>query len=224
MVEMQSDYQHILEKQLLEKKRQRFEVLKAIYLDTDGAETKASLSGEISQTTGIPTNELAHILRYLKQEGLIRPLTLINDSSERISIHILHQGVVEIESALSRPDEPTEHFPTQVFNITNNAPVAEQQYGNQNTLSVTQKSNLTEAATEIQQLLNQLEQSYPTETFTQKAVVVDEALKKIEANPSFKNRVVGTLKAAGKETFKEAIDHPLVNIFMAAIEGWQEGE
>ncbi|MBW4578673.1 MAG: hypothetical protein KME42_03750 [Tildeniella nuda ZEHNDER 1965/U140] len=215
---MESDYQHVLEKQ-----KKRFEVLRAIFIDTNGEETKTSLSGKISQLTGIPLSELVHILRYLKQEGLIRPLALINADSERIPILILHQGVVEIEAAISKPHEPTEHFPAQIFNIINNAPVAGQQFGNQNTLNVTQRSNLVEAAAEIQQLLKQLEQSYPTETFAQKAVVVDEAIKQIEGDPSFRNRVVGALKSAGKEAFKEAIDHPLVNVFMAAIEGWQEG-
>ena len=85
------------------------------------------------------------------------------------------------------------------------------------------QQNLAEAAAEIQQLLKQLEQSYPTETLTQKAVVAEEAIKLIENNPSLKERVIGALKSAGKEAFKEAVDHPLVNVLMAGIEGWQEG-
>ncbi len=84
------------------------------------------------------------------------------------------------------------------------------------------KQNLAEAAAEIQQLLKQLEQSYPTKTFTEKAVVAEEAIKRIEANPTFKERVVGVLKSVSVETFKEAVDHPLVNILMAGIEGWQQ--
>lgn len=87
----------------------------------------------------------------------------------------------------------------------------------------TAQQNLAEAAAEIQQLLKQLEQSYPTETLTQKAVVAEEAIKRIENNPTLKERVIGALKSAGKETFKEAVAHPLVNVLMAGIEGWQEG-
>jgi len=86
------------------------------------------------------------------------------------------------------------------------------------------QQNLAEAAAEIQQLLKQLEQSYPTETLTQKAVVAEEAITRIENNPSLKERVIGALKSAGKEAFKEAVDHPLVNVLMAGIEGWQEGK
>lgn len=85
------------------------------------------------------------------------------------------------------------------------------------------QQNLAEAAAEIQQLLKQLEQIYPTETLTQKAVVAEEAIKRIENNPTLKERVIGALKSAGKEAFKEAVDHPLVNVLMAGIEGWQEG-
>lgn len=85
------------------------------------------------------------------------------------------------------------------------------------------KQNLAEAAAEIQQLLTQLEQTYPTETLSQQAVVAEEAIKRIEANPTLKERVVGALKSAGVETFKEAVDHPLVNILLAGIDGWREG-
>lgn len=85
------------------------------------------------------------------------------------------------------------------------------------------RQNLAEAAAEIQQLLKQLEQSYPTETLTEKAIVAEEAIKRIEANTTLKERMLGALKSVGVETFKEAVDHPLVNILMAGIEGWQEG-
>lgn len=37
-----------------------------------------------------------------------------------------------------------------------------------------------------------------------------------------KSRFINALRSGGTEAFKEAIDHPLVNIFVAAIEGWQE--
>lgn len=86
------------------------------------------------------------------------------------------------------------------------------------------QQNLAEAAREIQQLLKQLEQSYPTDTLTQKAVVAEEAIKRIENNPTLKERVIGALKSAGKEAFKEAVAHPLVNVLMAGIEGWEEGD
>ena len=87
-----------------------------------------------------------------------------------------------------------------------------------------QKQNLAEAAEEIQQLLEQLSQTNSTSTTAERMTIVAEAVDQIENNPTLKARVINALKAGGTEAFKEAIDHPLVNILMATIEGWQETE
>jgi pantoate kinase len=73
-------------------------------------------------------------------------------------------------------------------------------------------------------LLQQLEQTYPTNTPLEKQLVVTEALKQIESNPTLKARVIGALKASGIEALKELVDNPLINILVAALEGWQEAE
>ena len=96
--------------------------------------------------------------------------------------------------------------------------------GNINNLTPQQRQNLAQAAAEIQQLLKQLEQSYPTNTPLEKQVVVTEALKQIESNPTLKARVMGALKAGGTEALKELVDHPLINILLATLEGWQGAE
>ncbi|NEO20362.1 pentapeptide repeat-containing protein [Moorena sp. SIO4A5] len=82
--------------------------------------------------------------------------------------------------------------------------------------------NLTEAAEEIQQLLNQLSQNNPTTTEIEKLTVVATAAEEIKNNPTLKSKVIHALESGGKEAFKQAIDHPLVDIFMALIEGWRE--
>jgi len=83
-------------------------------------------------------------------------------------------------------------------------------------------NNLAEAAAEIQQLLNQLSQTNSASTEIEKLTVVARAAEEIKNNPTLKAKVVNALKAGGVEAFKEAIDHPLVNILMATIEGWTE--
>ncbi|MDJ0692572.1 MAG: hypothetical protein QNJ41_29330 [Xenococcaceae cyanobacterium MO_188.B32] len=102
--------------------------------------------------------------------------------------------------------------------------------GNNNQLTMTnahnistpeQQQNLVETANKIKKLLQQLEQDNPSETNSQKMMVVAQAVEEIENNPTFKTRVIGALKAGGIEAFKELIDHPLVNILMASIDGWQ---
>ena len=55
-------------------------------------------------------------------------------------------------------------------------------------------------------------------------MVVTEAIKRIESNPTLKARVIGALDSAGTEGIKELVDNPLINILLAALEGWQEAE
>ena len=98
---------------------------------------------------------------------------------------------------------------------------ARQEFKNNNFTSQ-QTQSLAEAAVEIQQLLNQLSQSNPTTTNKEKMIVVGEVIDQIETNPTLKAKVINALKAGGVEAFKEAIDHPLVNILMATIDGWTE--
>ena len=85
-----------------------------------------------------------------------------------------------------------------------------------------EQQNLADAATEIQQLLEKLSETYPTTTSKEKNIVIGEAVDQIENNPTLKAKVINALKAGGTEAFKEAIDHPLVNILVATIEGWQQ--
>ncbi|OLT61582.1 pentapeptide repeat-containing protein [Moorena bouillonii] len=82
--------------------------------------------------------------------------------------------------------------------------------------------NLAEAAAEIQKLLNQLSQIKPTTTEIEKLTVVAEAAEEINSNPTLKAKVINALEAGGVDAFKEAIEHPLVNILIATIEGWTE--
>jgi uncharacterized protein YjbI with pentapeptide repeats len=91
------------------------------------------------------------------------------------------------------------------------------------TLNESQQQNFAEAAREIHQLLQELDQTYPTTTTADKMAVATEAIKRVESNPTLKQRVIGALKAAGTEAFKEAINHPVANVLVAAMEGWQEG-
>jgi hypothetical protein len=87
-----------------------------------------------------------------------------------------------------------------------------------------QTKSLAEAAEEIQLLLKRLEKTNPTTTEIEKLTVVAKATEAINQNPTLKARVINALKAGGTEAFKEAVDHPLVNILVATIEGWRETE
>jgi len=86
------------------------------------------------------------------------------------------------------------------------------------------RTNLVEAAAEIQQLLKQLEKTNSINNDTERMIVAVKAAEQIKNNPKLKARVINALKSGGKEAFKEAVDNPLINILLAIIEGWQEVE
>ncbi|MDY7014948.1 MAG: hypothetical protein SVX43_15395 [Cyanobacteriota bacterium] len=101
---------------------------------------------------------------------------------------------------------------------------AEQLGGTINNVPPEQRQNLAEAAAEIQTLLQQLEQSYPTRTSSEKQVVVTEALKQIESRSTLKKRLISAVRSGSIEVLKTLVQHPLVNILVAALEGWQDTE
>ena len=84
--------------------------------------------------------------------------------------------------------------------------------------------NLTEAAGSIQQLLEQLSQTYPTNTLVEQAVVGTKAIEEIENNPSLKQRTIAALKATSIEAFVELIDNPVINVMRSDLEAWHKGE
>jgi negative regulator of replication initiation len=85
-----------------------------------------------------------------------------------------------------------------------------------------QTQNLRETAARIQKLLQQLEQNYPTSTPLEKQIVVLEVVKKIESNPALKQWVVRIVNEFDTQDLKKLVDHPLVNVLMAALEGYLE--
>jgi HEAT repeats len=89
--------------------------------------------------------------------------------------------------------------------------------------------NLTEAAAEIQKLLEQLAQTNPAIGTEQDQTVALETLhQEIKRNPTLKSRLLNALKAGGTEALKIALEailkNPLVAIPVETIKGWIEAE
>jgi len=85
-----------------------------------------------------------------------------------------------------------------------------------------QPQSLAHAAAEIQTLLKQLEQTYPTTTTSEQMVVAAQAVNQIESNPLLKQRVVNAIKEGSLAAFEKAIDNPAGAFVVHAIQGWQE--
>lgn len=86
------------------------------------------------------------------------------------------------------------------------------------------QQSIVESAAEIQQLLKQLQQSYPSTTTSEQMVVAAKAIEQIESDPTLKQRVINAVKEGGLAAFEKAIDNPAGAFVVGAIKGWQEVE
>lgn len=97
------------------------------------------------------------------------------------------------------------------------------QVGDGNTQNINpQQQTLSQAAAEIQQLLNQLSQTYPTTTDTEKKVVATTAIQHIENNSKLRQRVISALKSGGIQALGQLLNHPAATFVIAALEDWQQ--
>ncbi|MDJ0617289.1 MAG: hypothetical protein QNJ63_11180 [Calothrix sp. MO_192.B10] len=86
------------------------------------------------------------------------------------------------------------------------------------------KNNLSEAAAEIQQLLNQLSQNYPTNTEAEKKAVATAAIQHIDNNSKLRQRVLSALKTGGIQALGQLLNHPAATFVIAALEDWQKSK
>ncbi|NEO65411.1 MAG: hypothetical protein F6J98_35465 [Moorea sp. SIO4G2] len=86
-----------------------------------------------------------------------------------------------------------------------------------------QKQNLADAAAEIQELLQQLEQSYPNATAIEKQSALAVSLQQeIKQNPTFKARLRNALKEGGIEALK--VLFAPIGIPIEMVKGWIDAE
>lgn len=91
-----------------------------------------------------------------------------------------------------------------------------------NYYAAAEKQNLAEAAAEIQQLLEQLEKSYPTDTTTGKMALATEAIAQIESNPNLTTRILSALQVGSVKAFEQFLSHPAASFVIGALEDWQK--
>lgn len=87
---------------------------------------------------------------------------------------------------------------------------------------IAEPQNLCKAAAEIQQLLEQLEKSYPANTTTEKMTLATEAVKRIEANPTLRERVLSAINAGSFSALEAALNHPVASFVVNAFKDLQE--
>lgn len=86
------------------------------------------------------------------------------------------------------------------------------------------QQNLAKATEEVQQILQQLSQTYPIETIQEKAAVAAEVVKEIEANPTLKTRLISAAKEGSLALLEKSLDNVVGATIVGAVRGWQETE
>ena len=103
-----------------------------------------------------------------------------------------------------------------VANMANTVKDNARQQANQHIHLSEQKRTLAEAAKEIQQLIQQLEQTNPTATEAETIAYIND-----ETKPSFKRRAISALQASGETAIDEFIlESKYLKVAKAAIKGW----
>jgi len=87
-----------------EMQHKRFQFLKKLYEVTKADESIFVNPSDLGAELGINGSEIDRICDYLHSEGLIG-FDILDSTC------IKHKGIVEVEDALSKPDEPTSYFP-----------------------------------------------------------------------------------------------------------------
>jgi hypothetical protein len=85
-----------------------------------------------------------------------------------------------------------------------------------------QKGNLAQAAAEIKELLEQLSQTYPTNTEEEQKTVANEVINRIKSNPNSRQRILSALKAGGASALGQFLNHPAATFIIEALKDWQK--
>jgi hypothetical protein len=109
-----------------------------------------------------------------------------------------------------------------VANFANQVTDNARQQANQYNYSLEQRQTLAEAAAEIQKLLEQLSQTYSTDTLSERMQLAMEAVTRIESNPNLMQRLVSSLQAGGVSALEQLLNHPAASFVIAALEDWKK--
>ena len=107
-----------------------------------------------------------------------------------------------------------------VYDAVNTGNIA----NNSANLDTNRTQSLAQVAVEIEELLHQLEQSYPTSTTLDKMNIATEAIEHIDNNPRLAQRTLSALKAGGISALEQLLNHPAASFFIGALDDWKQNK
>ena len=92
------------------------------------------------------------------------------------------------------------------------------------TIYESQEQNLAQAAEDIQELLEQLDRTYPSDTMPGKVKIAEEVITQIDKNQTKAERIFSAIKSGGVAAFEQFLNHPASSFVIAALEDWQKSK
>ncbi|MGD1704434.1 pentapeptide repeat-containing protein [Dapis sp. BLCC M229] len=92
------------------------------------------------------------------------------------------------------------------------------------TIYESQEQNLAQAAKDIQELLEQLDKTYPSDTMPGKVKIAEEVITQIDNNQTKAERILSAIKSGGVAAFQQFLNHPASSFVIAALEDWQKSK
>lgn len=198
---------------------------------------------QISEALGLDINLVRYYLEEMEKKGLIK-YAKSRDNRGEISFPscvLTPKGKVASQNPenLIEPISPkiintrggnyNEHIQGSYYEQSGNFGIGHMSGGTiqggakvAGVLNEAEQQNLTEAATQIQQLLEQLDKSYPANTTGGKMAIATEAIKQIEANPTLMTRVRSAISAGGVSALEALLNHPAASFVIGAFQNFQE--
>ncbi len=186
--------------------------------EADKSELSAEYFDTYNQIKGLPEQAIKLLLAE-KDDHIRRLENMVTTALERPSFYTNNYQQGDINMAGDRKIE------TGGGNYNESGTYNEHIEGDSNRSNyhaAERKQTLAEAAAEIQQLLKQLENSYPTDTTAGKMAIATEAINRIESNPTLAARILSAFKMGSIKGFEQFLSHPAASFVIAALEDWQK--
>ncbi|NEQ72729.1 MAG: hypothetical protein F6K23_06365 [Okeania sp. SIO2C9] len=92
------------------------------------------------------------------------------------------------------------------------------------TINEFHQQNLAEAAKDIQEILEQLDETYQSDTTVGRMKIATEVITQIDNNPTKAERIFNAIKAGGVAAVEQLLNHPASSFIIAALEDWQKNK
>src|SRR5262249_32991832 len=96
------------EQAIVEKNKKRYSLLRRIFDEAVGNANCGVPDSLLQEKEGLTQQEFFGLLDYLKGEGLV------NDDAAGVT-SITHQGIIEIEASIAKPNSGTDHFTPMII-------------------------------------------------------------------------------------------------------------